>query len=1059
MRHFLYNPLRQDPKELEQLFVARRPLFEHLHQTIRAQPSGSIPQHHLIIGQRGMGKTTMLARLALELRNNDADFLPLSFWEEQHIEIDRASVFWLNCLDSLADALDRSGDVEQARQLDKRIAEIQHVSPEEECARLARDSFACSVEKISRRLVLFIDNFNLLLSRLKKHDHALRSFFTRHGAPIIVGAAISPPVQLSDYDFAFYDGFRTTLLNRLSIDEIKDMIVRLAEANDQPEAIRNLWREFPRLAALRDLSGGNPRTSLLIYRLCVRGLSADIYRDLESLLDETTPLFQSRFEQMSEQGQKLVARLARHWRPATAETITGLTDFARSTVSPLLGRLEDEGIVEQVPLFDPNRFDDEKRKRGSISKKMGYQLTERFFNIWIIMRSASRRERSGIVCLSRFLESMYTPAERANWANALSSLSTLSWEQAIGARALTESADHSELRIKAETTLLELAKRGAGELEGLIDPDSIGSKARKLVELKELLRQAVPQSARTSPDDFAALVMGSMSNLVQDGLARNVISDVENSRLKNVDIAAASLREEASDFAKHLGEHGAQWLRQKVQNGVLTSVDNLAEIQETINSATDPGALVMLGEIGGRFSAEIAKSAYLRAIQNNSEYGEAWARLGPLEHASQNFAAARTAYERAIALGIEAPSTYANYAQLLAIELGELNEAEKWFRKASTLDPRSSQIANNLGACLWFKGGKENAAAAIKEFRRAGELDWTNPKPWISIGMIQHQVLREFGSAATSFRKAIGMSKRSSTARTHLAFVLLEGLKDPAEAEEQFRKALDEGEADVSCLLGLAGLLSDYKRDFVESEKTYRRAIELDPKSDLAWSGLGVLQATCLRDFTAAKHSFSTAVELAPGNARHHNSLGNLLYDHFDQFDAAESHFLKAIQLDPKEDSPRHNYAFLLRDTQGNPKQAEIVLSSLANPDQWKDTQALHRALTAAYKDNWGDVVDELKSAIAEIQSRAFPKNTYDDWCRASAVLLKLGLGEKLTGFLESEGCDVAMLPWFAALEAHNIGSRQMLFNCPSEAREAAYVLFDDILKRLRLVNTPTLKK
>jgi DNA-binding transcriptional ArsR family regulator len=377
IRHFLYNPLRQDPEELKRFFVARRPLFERLYSDIVSQTADSVPQHQLIIGQRGMGKTTLLARLALELREKREDFLPLAFWEEQHIEVDRLSVFWLNCLDSLADALDVVGESSAARELDKKVDQIKVIKPEEECAREAREAFGEANTKLGRRLVLFIDNFNLLLARLKKHDHVLRSFFTRQGAPIIVGAAITPPADLADYDAAFYDGFKSTLMHRLSLEETKDMIIRLAEEYGQIEAVQNMWRELPRLSALRDLSGGNPRTSLLIYRLCAQGFSHDIYRDLEALLDETTPLFQSRFELLSDQGQKLVARLARYWKPATAEIITELTGFPRGTVSPLLGRLEEEGMIEKVSMYDPDRRDNPKQKRGGLSKRIGYQLTER----------------------------------------------------------------------------------------------------------------------------------------------------------------------------------------------------------------------------------------------------------------------------------------------------------------------------------------------------------------------------------------------------------------------------------------------------------------------------------------------------------------------------------------------------------------------------------------------------------------------------------------------------------------------------------------------------------
>lgn len=1053
IRHFLYNPLRQDPEELKQLFVARRPLFERLYSDIVERPPDSVPQHQLIIGQRGMGKTTLLARLALELREKHNDFLPLAFWEEQHIEVDRLSVFWLNCLDSLADALEVAGESTAARDLDKRVDQIKVIKSEDECAREALEAFGEANSRMGRRLVLFIDNFNLLLARLKRHDHVLRSFFTRQGAPIIVGAAITPPADLADYDAAFYDGFKTTLLHRLSLEETKDMIIRLAEENGQAEAVQNMWRELPRLSALRDLSGGNPRTSLLIYRLCAHGFSDDIYRDLDVLLDETTPLFQSRFELLSDQGQKLVARLARHWKPATAETITELTGFPRGTVSPLLGRLEEEGVIEKVSMYDPDRHDSPKQKRGGLSKRVGYQLTERFFNIWIIMRSASRRERAGIMCLSRFLESIYSPAERARYAQELSACASLSWAQAIGARALAETIEHSELLLKADTALLEMVKRGDGELEGLIDPGVMDRRARQVVEVRDLIRAAVPPTAMTSPEEFVNLVMGSPSMLIPNGRSRSVISRIKKGDSVEVDQVANTLRAETKDFVGLIGEEGVSWLQQRVRAGLLTDRANRAEIEDAIGQAENPGVLLFLGEAARELDLTLAERAFQKAIEFRDNDYYTWAQLGIIYHETKRYKEARDAYEKALQFGEGSAAVLANFGQLLAIHFGELVEASKLLRRSSELNPRSFITANNLGACLWLQGGKENAKAAIKEFKRAAAINLSDPKPWISMGSIHWQELKDPVTAETYFRRAISMTSKAPNARTHLGFLLLNAHGKFIEAEEQFKMAIAAGSLEPDCWLGLAGILAEHKNQFIESETAYRRAIEIDPHAHLAWSGLGVLQAQFLGKFDDARVSFTKATELCPSDARYENSLGNLEYDHFRNTEAAETHFKKAMELDPKEDSARHNYAFMLRDTLGRIGEAKEMLATLSQPDAWKDTQALHRALFAAYDQNWGQALEALKCALGEIKNSAFPRNTQDDWHRASAVLLKLGFGSKLLEFLESEGVHDTMMPWFEALKAHVVGDRQMLLNIPAEARDAAGLLFDEIAKRLPLVS------
>lgn len=1099
MRHFLYNPLRQDPQELERLFVARRSLFARLHAEITSQEPNTVPSHHLLIGQRGMGKTTMLARLALELRKKHPGFLPLSFWEEQHVEVDRLSVFWLNCLDSYADACEQADGKATTQALDAQIQAIQSIKPEDECARAARDAFAEVVQRDNRRLVLFIDNFNLLLVRLKEHDHALRSFFTKHGAPIIISAAVTPPTDIDDYDAAFYDGFKTTVLDRLTLEETKDMIISLAKEQDQHETINNLWSNLPRLSALRDLSGGNPRTSLLIYRLCVQGFGKDVYKDLESLLDETTPLFQSRFEQLSEQGQKLVARLARHWRAATAEKITELTGFPRSTVSPLLGRLEEDGMVEKTPLFDPGQRSNGSAKKPRLSKKIGYRLSERFFNIWIIMRSASRRERAGIMCLARFLESIYTPEELADHARNLGSKAIFDWSDAVAARALAEvftrDGGQHDLRFRAETTLLEYARCGQQDLEGLIDVKAIDSKAHKHVELKAMLQAAVPKSAKTKPEEFADLVLGSQSILFDNGIATFVIQAVKSKRSLNIDNLANQLRGEANDLSKSIGCEAACWLQQRLRQGLLQKID-AASIEAALDSAPNAMAFQSLGELVRTESPKLAIKAYARAAELDPALSSSWAILGALYLQVNDNEQAEKSYEQAIRLGIRddlAFSVYANYGRILLTKRERLPEAEALLRRAAEINPRNDSVANNLGVCLWLQGGKNKLEEAVIHLRRAGALNLSNPRPWMVIGQIYHHELRNPIIAETNYRKAISMTGKAPIGRTEFANLLLHKLNKADEALQQYRQAIADGANSSDCWIGLGQIMCEYKHDFVaaeqefriamtkdrpaaawtafgemlmkhlgnlsEAEKALREALRLDPKYGTAWQVLGWLQLAYQMSPDKALISFQKAVELNPKIAAHWNSLANLEFDFFNRIDQAEKGFLKAIELDPTQDVARHNYIFLLRDFRGDIGAAKIVQDSLQEPEYWKDSQALNEALFAAYEQNWGLTQEGLKSALATIDAMAFPKNTQDDWYRSSAVLLHLGYGQSLLDFLKAEGQDDCRMPWFEALQAHVIGDRQYLLNIPAEAQEAARMIYDQIARRLGFLPKHTSKK
>ncbi|WP_395749731.1 tetratricopeptide repeat protein [Prosthecobacter sp.] len=1057
MRHFRYNPRWQEPNELERLYVARKPLLARLHAQIAEQGTTSAPRHHLIIGQRGMGKTTLLMRLALELKQKNPDFLPLTFWEEQYVEVDRLSVFWLNCLDSMADSFEAMQETGAVEQIDLEVRRLEKISSEEERAREAAQCFAEAITRGGKRLVLFIDNFNLLIARLKEHDHVLRGFFTRHGAPIIVGAGVTPPDEISDYDAAFYDGFQTTLLHRLSMEEVQDMIKRLAEIDQEQQAVSAMWRELPRIAALRDLSGGNPRTCLLIYHLCVQGFAESIYRDLETLLDETTPLFQTRFDQLSDQGQKLVARLARHWFPATADKITEITGFPRGTVSPLLGRLEQEGIIEKVQLFDPNRRDKPKDKPGGFSKRLGYQITERFFSMWLIMRSSSRREREGIRCLSRWLECLYTPEELEHHARQYSCKDALSWDQAVVARALAECVGDGkggafdDLLLLADISLLSRVKKGEGNLEGVIDEKKLDSRALNFVALRERLMQSVGPRAKVTPEKFADLVLGSPSILSKKGLSRSIIAQLDDPRPLAVDRLVEML-EEKDEFAVAVGDEALSWLSQRLRNGQLHA-DDVKSIEASLDQAPNARARACIGAVAQECkSFDLAEKAYRSAVDEDASTGYAWEGLAIIYHKSDRFEEARDAYAKALAINDDSADMCSNYGQLLAIRFNQLPDAVTWLRKAAKLDPRSSVIANNLAACLWFQEGEEKWKEAIQEFRRAAALDLFDPKFHINIGSIYQNKLKDYARAETSYRTAISINNRSGDARFHLALLLHECRHDYPAAEEQYRKAIEIDENDIATWLALGILLLHRLQRPEEAVQAFEKVLVLEPKNESAWYQLALADIMHFGRIGEGKKKLLKILEIKPKCANALNSLGNLEYDVFGNVDEATKYFEAAMEAEPDTDQARHNYLFLIRDSLGDMDRAKSLFAELRQPDQWKDSQALHRALFACYDDNWGLASAALLEALAVIDFGAFPKNSEDDWFRASAVMIKLGFVSKLLSLLEEQGGKTRMMPWFAALEAHKAGDKQLLLNYPPEVRPAAELFYDQIEKRLKLI-------
>jgi hypothetical protein len=388
MSGLAYNPGLQGPEDLVQRFVARTQLLGRVVDDLR----GSQPQHQLFIGQRGMGKTTLLRRVAIEVARHPAlaaRWIALTFPEEQY-NVARLSDLWLNCLDALADALEQEGDVAQVEALDDFVQKL----PADEAIRapLALERLLLWT-RAHRGMVLCIDNLQQLLGRLDKDERwALRKVLGEEQRLVVFAASPAPPTETTEYGEPFYDFFQAHALRGLTLDETREVLRNLATQAGKPDLAATFAEKSGRLRALHVLTGGNPRTVVQLFQVVSTSPGAEIRGQLEGLLDQCTPLYKARFEELAEQAQLVMDALAHHWDPATAAMVAERTRMDVNAVSTQLHRLHNEGLVDKVDLPGEAR--------------QGFQVSERFFNLWYLMR-ASRRHRGRVLSLARCLETLY----------------------------------------------------------------------------------------------------------------------------------------------------------------------------------------------------------------------------------------------------------------------------------------------------------------------------------------------------------------------------------------------------------------------------------------------------------------------------------------------------------------------------------------------------------------------------------------------------------------------------------------------------------------------------
>lgn len=492
----IYNPDLVSRDALVRSFVVREALLDEILEGLRRH--GDTRQHHLVIGQRGMGKSTLLHRVAYAIDDDPAlatRWTPLLFPEEQY-NLRRLSDLFSNTVDALAERLERLGRDRDAHVLDDAVqaAPPNEDARQEHLLRILRDH--CSREQT--RMVLLLDNLDVALERIGvRGEWGLRQRLTEESWMVLIGAGTSMHESTWEHGRAFYDFFSVHELQGLDLNETRALLTRLAEMHEAKGVLLALENAPAKVRALHRLTGGNPRTLSLLFNVLRRDALGDITQDLTGLLDLCTPLYKHRLESLAPAQQRVVDTLALHWAPMTAGELAEALSEHVNDVSSQLSRLVRDGVVETISLPDTARA--------------GHQIAERFFNVWYLMR-AGRRLRKRLEWLVRFLKEFYEVAElealtRAEVQRTRETSSPESIQVLLAcADALTD-VDFQRV-VKAEVFALTKSheeQNGPGLTGELFDLDGVDHPLREVgarIEAVKRLRRAVAE-VTTLPQGFS----------------------------------------------------------------------------------------------------------------------------------------------------------------------------------------------------------------------------------------------------------------------------------------------------------------------------------------------------------------------------------------------------------------------------------------------------------------------------------------------------------------------------------------------------------------------------
>ncbi len=845
----IYNPQTQTKAQLIEGFVVRQHTFKTLFEAIKSAKMDVPEQHYLILGRRGMGKTTLLLRLAYEVENDPALnswLIPLVFNEEEY-GIRRLFNFW----ERIMQLLEQKHPDFRFEEAELRRLSARHDKDDDAYERALFDWLSGELERNGKKLVLFIDNFGDMARKLTDAEaHRLRKILQTSADIRIFAASAVVLEAFYRYDHPFYEFFKQVQLQGLNEKETRDLLLSLSKHYKKAAVERILEQNPGRVEALRRVTGGVVRTMVLLFEIFADDDDGSAFKDLEIVLDRSTPLYKHRMDDLSDQQQAIVEAIALNWDALSVKEIAERTRLESKIISAQLQYLERNGIIE---------------KRATKTKNHLYIVAERFFNIWFLMRLGRRSDEKRVRWLVRFFEEWCDGDMMKSRAAAHRAAMQRGGFDPEAAFSYTMALAHTEkLPLAERHELLRLTRSILSEQSPDLAKDLSASDMDMAYTALELWFSGQKEEAAAQ---LRSLCGRLFEKKEADRMAKGMKAEGE----------VGFWEKEVVNFAKKLGDD-FYFLR----SPDLERAERCCIWAASLGNAT---AMFNLGRLYDkeRKNIELALEWYLKAAEAGSV--AAMNNIGAIyQNDKTNLTLAFEWYRKAAEAGNAVGMN--NLGWIYQYDKQDLESAFEWYRKAAEAGFADAMF--NLG--LLYKNDKKGMKSAMGWYRKAAEAG--NVFGMNNLGWLYEHEKKDIESAMEWYQKAAEAG--SAFGMNNLGVLYEHEKKDVETAMDWYRKAAEAGEA--CAMFNLGWLYQSEKRDIETAMDWYQKAADAGDAD--AMYNLGSLYKDEKSGIESAMEWYRKAAEA--GDADGMNALSWLLFEEKREKETALRWSLELIKLKPE---------------------------------------------------------------------------------------------------------------------------------------------------------------